>query len=92
MCNEAVLWNTLEKNLSSGKSFGIFCHVFLLNSPLIVNHLLFQIPISLSNVGFVPLYGGNQAQKILALFAPEDSLTGLFFASFFKLRILNSNC
>ncbi|XP_026639533.1 soluble lamin-associated protein of 75 kDa isoform X2 [Microtus ochrogaster] len=35
------------------------------------------IPISLSNVGFVPLYGGNQAQKILALFAPEDSLTAV---------------
>lgn len=26
------------------------------------------IPISLSNVGFVPLYGGDQTQKILALF------------------------
>ncbi|CAO2592879.1 Soluble lamin-associated protein of 75 kDa [Lemmus lemmus] len=35
------------------------------------------IPINLSNVGFVPLYGGNQAQKILALFAPEDSLTAV---------------
>ncbi|OBS76988.1 hypothetical protein A6R68_16562, partial [Neotoma lepida] len=35
------------------------------------------IPISLSNVGFVPLYGGNQTQKILALFAPEDSLTAV---------------
>ncbi|XP_013013805.1 soluble lamin-associated protein of 75 kDa isoform X2 [Cavia porcellus] len=35
------------------------------------------IPISLSNVGFVPLYGGEQTQKILALFAPEDSLTAV---------------
>ncbi|XP_059132252.1 soluble lamin-associated protein of 75 kDa [Peromyscus eremicus] len=35
------------------------------------------IPISLSNVGFVPLYGGNQTQRILALFAPEDSLTAV---------------
>ncbi|XP_051689195.1 soluble lamin-associated protein of 75 kDa isoform X2 [Oryctolagus cuniculus] len=35
------------------------------------------IPISLSNVGFVPLYGGDQTQKILALFAPEDSLTAV---------------
>ncbi|XP_052015893.1 soluble lamin-associated protein of 75 kDa [Apodemus sylvaticus] len=35
------------------------------------------IPVSLSNVGFVPLYGGNQTQKILALFAPEDSLTAV---------------
>ncbi|XP_076995576.1 soluble lamin-associated protein of 75 kDa isoform X2 [Tamandua tetradactyla] len=35
------------------------------------------IPITLSNVGFVPLYGGDQTQKILALFAPEDSLTAV---------------
>lgn len=35
------------------------------------------IPISLSNVGFVPLYGGDQTQKILALFSPEDSLTAV---------------
>ncbi|CAH6787553.1 soluble lamin-associated protein of 75 kDa [Phodopus roborovskii] len=35
------------------------------------------IPISLSNVGFVPLYGGTQTQKVLALFAPEDSLTAV---------------
>ncbi|XP_005386117.1 PREDICTED: soluble lamin-associated protein of 75 kDa isoform X2 [Chinchilla lanigera] len=35
------------------------------------------IPIRLSNVGFVPLYGGDQTQKILALFAPEDSLTAV---------------
>ncbi|XP_008584277.1 PREDICTED: soluble lamin-associated protein of 75 kDa [Galeopterus variegatus] len=35
------------------------------------------IPISLSNVGFVPLYGGDQTRKVLALFAPEDSLTAV---------------
>uniref|UniRef100_A0A8C6B0T5 Family with sequence similarity 169 member A n=1 Tax=Monodon monoceros TaxID=40151 RepID=A0A8C6B0T5_MONMO len=35
------------------------------------------IPISLSNVGYVPLYGGDQTQKVLALFAPEDSLTAV---------------
>ncbi|XP_008827946.1 soluble lamin-associated protein of 75 kDa isoform X2 [Nannospalax galili] len=35
------------------------------------------IPISLSNVGFIPLYGGDQTQRILALFAPEDSLTAV---------------
>ncbi|KFQ91310.1 Soluble lamin-associated protein of 75 kDa [Nipponia nippon] len=35
-----------------------------------------KIPISLSTVGFVPLYGGEQTHKVLALFAPEDSLTG----------------
>ena len=33
--------------------------------------------ISLSNVGFVPLYGGDQTQKVIALFAPEDSLTAV---------------
>uniref|UniRef100_A0A8C0DME7 Soluble lamin-associated protein of 75 kDa n=1 Tax=Balaenoptera musculus TaxID=9771 RepID=A0A8C0DME7_BALMU len=35
------------------------------------------IPISLPNVGFVPLYGGDETQKVLALFAPEDSLTAV---------------
>uniref|UniRef100_A0A8C0H663 Family with sequence similarity 169 member A n=1 Tax=Chelonoidis abingdonii TaxID=106734 RepID=A0A8C0H663_CHEAB len=36
-----------------------------------------KIPISLSTVGFVPLYGGDQTHKVLALFAPEDSLTAV---------------
>ncbi|XP_025962472.1 soluble lamin-associated protein of 75 kDa-like isoform X1 [Dromaius novaehollandiae] len=36
-----------------------------------------KIPISLSTVGFVPLYGGEQTHKVLALFAPEDSLTAV---------------
>ncbi|XP_072215799.1 soluble lamin-associated protein of 75 kDa [Excalfactoria chinensis] len=36
-----------------------------------------KVPISLSTVGFVPLYGGEQTQKVLALFSPEDSLTAV---------------
>ncbi|XP_075302822.1 soluble lamin-associated protein of 75 kDa-like isoform X2 [Opisthocomus hoazin] len=36
-----------------------------------------KIPISLSTVGFVPLYGGEQTHKVLALFVPEDSLTAV---------------
>ncbi|XP_072462456.1 soluble lamin-associated protein of 75 kDa [Notamacropus eugenii] len=36
-----------------------------------------MVPISLSTVGFIPLYGGDQTHKILALFAPEDSLTAV---------------
>uniref|UniRef100_A0A8C0QPG7 Family with sequence similarity 169 member A n=1 Tax=Canis lupus familiaris TaxID=9615 RepID=A0A8C0QPG7_CANLF len=52
------------------------------------------IPISLSNVGFVPLYGGDQTEKILALFAPEDSLTGSICASFltqsYQLPVLDT--
>lgn len=36
-----------------------------------------QIPICLSTVGFVPLYGGEERHRVLALFAPEDSLAGL---------------
>ncbi|KAM9167372.1 soluble lamin-associated protein of 75 kDa [Mergus octosetaceus] len=36
-----------------------------------------KIPISLSTVGFVPLYGEEQTHKVLALFAPEDSLTAV---------------
>ncbi|NXL91491.1 F169A protein, partial [Alectura lathami] len=33
-----------------------------------------RIPITLSSVGFVPLFGEDVTHKILALFAPEDSL------------------
>ncbi|KAM9330972.1 soluble lamin-associated protein of 75 kDa [Gastrophryne carolinensis] len=36
-----------------------------------------EVPISLSTVGYAPLYGGDQAQKVLALFAPEDTLTAV---------------
>ncbi|XP_077318660.1 soluble lamin-associated protein of 75 kDa [Lithobates pipiens] len=36
-----------------------------------------EVLISLSTVGYVPLYGGDQAQKVLALFAPEDALTAV---------------
>ncbi|XP_007941540.1 soluble lamin-associated protein of 75 kDa [Orycteropus afer afer] len=46
-------------------------------NPECFSFLNITIPISLSNVGFVPLYGGDQTQKILALFAPEDSLTAV---------------
>uniref|UniRef100_A0A4W5LP90 Family with sequence similarity 169 member Aa n=1 Tax=Hucho hucho TaxID=62062 RepID=A0A4W5LP90_9TELE len=39
-----------------------------------------QVPIGLSNVGFVPLYGANMRQKVLALFSQQDQFTavGLF--------------
>ncbi|MBZ3886219.1 Soluble lamin-associated protein of 75 kDa [Sciurus carolinensis] len=46
-------------------------------NPEYFSFLNITIPISLSNVGFVPLYGGDQTQKVLALFAPEDSLTAV---------------
>ncbi|XP_069887458.1 soluble lamin-associated protein of 75 kDa [Dipodomys merriami] len=46
-------------------------------NPEYFSFLNLTIPISLSSVGFVPLYGGDQTQKILALFAPEDSLTAV---------------
>ncbi|KAM6109125.1 LOW QUALITY PROTEIN: soluble lamin-associated protein of 75 kDa [Phoenicopterus ruber ruber] len=36
-----------------------------------------KIPISLSTVGFVPLYGEERTHKVLALFAPRDSLTAV---------------
>ncbi|NXY12723.1 F169A protein, partial [Atrichornis clamosus] len=36
-----------------------------------------KVPISLTSVGFVPLYGGEQTHKVLALFAPWDSLTAV---------------
>ncbi|KAM4051157.1 soluble lamin-associated protein of 75 kDa isoform 2-T3 [Anomaloglossus baeobatrachus] len=36
-----------------------------------------EVPITLSTVGYVPLYGGDQTHKILALFAPEDPLTAV---------------
>ncbi|XP_072114010.1 soluble lamin-associated protein of 75 kDa-like [Mobula birostris] len=36
-----------------------------------------KIPISLSSVAFVPLYGGETMHKILALFAPESQFTAV---------------
>ncbi|NWT89994.1 F169A protein, partial [Lanius ludovicianus] len=36
-----------------------------------------KVPISLTSVGFVPLYGEEQTRKVLALFAPWDSLTAV---------------
>ncbi|XP_010078860.1 PREDICTED: soluble lamin-associated protein of 75 kDa-like, partial [Pterocles gutturalis] len=36
-----------------------------------------KIPISLSTVSFVPLYGQEQTHRVLALFAPGDSLTAV---------------
>ncbi|NWQ70623.1 F169A protein, partial [Neopipo cinnamomea] len=36
-----------------------------------------KVPISLSTVGFVPLYGEEQTHKVLALFAPWDSFTAV---------------
>ncbi|XP_062340060.1 soluble lamin-associated protein of 75 kDa isoform X1 [Osmerus eperlanus] len=36
-----------------------------------------KIRITLSNVGFVPIYGGDLKHKVLALFAPEDQLTAV---------------
>ncbi|XP_059830525.1 soluble lamin-associated protein of 75 kDa [Hypanus sabinus] len=36
-----------------------------------------KIPISLSSVAFVPLYGGETIHKILALFAPESQFTAV---------------
>ncbi|NXR48516.1 F169A protein, partial [Hippolais icterina] len=36
-----------------------------------------KVPISLTSVSFVPLYGEEQTHKVLALFAPWDSLTAV---------------
>ncbi|NWH92428.1 F169A protein, partial [Aegithalos caudatus] len=36
-----------------------------------------KVAISLTSVGFVPLYGEEQTHKVLALFAPWDSLTAV---------------
>uniref|UniRef100_A0A8D0DLV0 Family with sequence similarity 169 member A n=1 Tax=Salvator merianae TaxID=96440 RepID=A0A8D0DLV0_SALMN len=36
-----------------------------------------NVPVCLSTVGFIPLYGGEERHKVLALFAPEDSLAAV---------------
>ncbi|NXP21026.1 F169A protein, partial [Scytalopus superciliaris] len=36
-----------------------------------------KVPITLASVGFVPLYGEERTHKVLALFAPCDSLTAV---------------
>ncbi|XP_058270649.1 soluble lamin-associated protein of 75 kDa isoform X2 [Hemibagrus wyckioides] len=42
-----------------------------------------EVQISLSSVGFAPLYGANLQHKVLALFSPQDQLTAvaLFLAN-----------
>ncbi|KPP57962.1 hypothetical protein Z043_124261, partial [Scleropages formosus] len=39
--------------------------------------ILCQVPISVSNVGTVPMYGADLTHKLLALFAPEDPFTAV---------------
>ncbi|XP_041042782.1 soluble lamin-associated protein of 75 kDa-like isoform X1 [Carcharodon carcharias] len=36
-----------------------------------------KIPVSLSSIAFVPLYGGDTTYKVLALFAPENQFTAV---------------
>ncbi|XP_038661410.1 soluble lamin-associated protein of 75 kDa isoform X2 [Scyliorhinus canicula] len=36
-----------------------------------------KIPVSLSSIAFVPLYGGDTTYKVLALFAPESQFTAV---------------
>ncbi|XP_064164491.1 soluble lamin-associated protein of 75 kDa-like isoform X1 [Anguilla rostrata] len=36
-----------------------------------------RIPLTISNVGFVPLYGSDLRHKVLALFSPEDQFTAV---------------
>ncbi|CAB1320207.1 unnamed protein product [Coregonus sp. 'balchen'] len=57
-----------------------YMNSILHNNPDSPEHLTLanniQVPIGLSNVGFVPLYGGYLRQKVLALFSPQDQFTG----------------
>ncbi|KAJ8261254.1 hypothetical protein COCON_G00169770 [Conger conger] len=36
-----------------------------------------RVPLSISNVGFVPIYGSDLRHKVLALFTPEDQFTAV---------------
>lgn len=45
----------------------------LLTSPSVCQ----QVSIDLSRVGYVPLYGCSDKQRILALFSPTDPLTAV---------------
>ncbi|XP_056233175.1 LOW QUALITY PROTEIN: trichohyalin-like [Seriola aureovittata] len=53
----------------------------LYSSPDSPEHLTFsdstQVTIDISSVGFIPLYGSSDRQKILALFSPSDPLTAV---------------
>ncbi|XP_030326363.1 soluble lamin-associated protein of 75 kDa isoform X2 [Strigops habroptila] len=65
------LKNTAEKYLSNLRSASPHCPEFL----SLPDHG--KVPIKLSTVGFVPLYGEEQTHKVLALFAPGDSITAV---------------
>ncbi|KAM4638059.1 soluble lamin-associated protein of 75 kDa [Amazona ochrocephala] len=65
------LKNSADKYLSNLRSASPNCPEFLF---LPVHG---KVPINLSTVGFVPLYGEEQTHKVLALFAPGDSITAV---------------
>ncbi|KAM9509939.1 soluble lamin-associated protein of 75 kDa-like [Guaruba guarouba] len=65
------LKNSADKYLSNLRSASPNCPEFL---SLPVHG---KVPIKLSAVGFVPLYGEEQTHKVLALFAPGDSITAV---------------
>ncbi|XP_076586331.1 uncharacterized protein LOC143320504 isoform X2 [Chaetodon auriga] len=58
-----------------------YMHNLLYSNPDCPEHLTLsdstQVAISISSVGFVPLYGSSVKEKILALFSPSDSLTAV---------------
>ncbi|XP_065519000.1 soluble lamin-associated protein of 75 kDa isoform X3 [Lathamus discolor] len=65
------LKNSADKYLSNLRSASPNCPEFL----LLPAHG--KVPIKLSTVGFVPLYGEEQTHKVLALFSPRDSITAV---------------
>uniref|UniRef100_A0A8C6IWB7 Uncharacterized protein n=1 Tax=Melopsittacus undulatus TaxID=13146 RepID=A0A8C6IWB7_MELUD len=46
-------------------------------SPNCPEYLSLPVPIKLSTVGFVPLYGEEHTHRVLALFSPKDSITAV---------------
>ncbi|XP_057262120.1 soluble lamin-associated protein of 75 kDa [Pezoporus wallicus] len=65
------LKNSADKYLSNLRSASPYCPEFL----SLPAHG--KVPIKLSTVGFVPLYGEEQTHKVLALFSPGDSITAI---------------
>ncbi|KAK1803328.1 hypothetical protein P4O66_004110 [Electrophorus voltai] len=88
MCSELCAWmefpvDTLE-SVHHGQlelSGQVYMDELLHGNPDHAHYFLLpsgrKVQISLSSVGFVPLYGANLEHKILALFAPEDPLTAV---------------
>lgn len=68
-----VIQETLGLKLFFCFFVGVVCSLILCTEPPVCS----QVTVDISRVGFVPLYGSSDKQKILAVFSPSDPSTAV---------------